>query len=33
VEADVLVKLAHAQMLGKKSEMDLTEGWLVANGY
>jgi riboflavin synthase len=34
VEADVLVKLAHAQMLAaKKPEMDLTEGWLVANGY
>jgi riboflavin synthase len=33
VEADVLVKLAHQQMLAKKSEMDLTEAWLVAAGY
>jgi riboflavin synthase len=33
VEADVLVKLAHAQMLAKKPEMDLSESWLVANGY
>jgi riboflavin synthase len=34
VEADVLVKLAHAQMLSaKKSEMELTESWLVSNGY
>jgi len=34
VEADVLVKLAHAQMLSeKKSDLDLTEAWLVANGY
>jgi riboflavin synthase alpha subunit len=39
VEADVLVKLAHAQMLQKqtepqkKPEMELTEAWLVANGY
>ena len=34
VEADVLVKLAHAQMLaGKKPELELTEAWLVANGY
>jgi riboflavin synthase len=34
VEADVLVKLAHAQMMeARKPEMDLTEGWLVANGY
>lgn len=34
VEADVLVKLAHAQMLAtKKPDMDITEGWLVANGY
>lgn len=32
VEADVLVKLAHAQMM-KKPELDLTEAWLVANGY
>ena len=33
VEADVLVKLAHAQLLAKKPEMDLTEAWLVASGY
>ncbi len=34
VEADVLVKLAHAQMIAqKKPEFDLTEAWLVANGY
>jgi riboflavin synthase len=34
VEADVLVKLAHAQMQEKKKpELDLTESWLVANGY
>jgi len=34
VEADVLVKLAHAQMLAKKKpELDLTEAWLVASGY
>jgi len=33
VEADVLVKLAHAQMMAKKPEMDLTEAWLVASGY
>jgi riboflavin synthase len=34
VEADVLVKLAHAQLLAqKKPEFDLTEPWLVANGY
>jgi hypothetical protein len=33
VEADVLVKLAHAQMLAKKPEMDLTAAWLVASGY
>ena len=34
VEADVLVKLAHAQMLTeKKPELELTEAWLVANGY
>ena len=31
VEADVLVKLAHAQMM-KKPELELTEAWLVANG-
>jgi riboflavin synthase len=34
VEADVLVKLAYQQMQSaKKSEFDLTEPWLVANGY
>ena len=34
VEADVLVKLAAMQMqAAKKPEMELTEGWLVANGY
>jgi riboflavin synthase len=34
VEADVLVKLAHAQMLTeKKPELELTEAWLVASGY
>jgi len=33
VEADVLVKLAHAQMLARRPEMDLTEAWLVASGY
>jgi riboflavin synthase len=34
VEADVLVKLAHAQMIAsKKPELDLTEAWLVAAGY
>lgn len=34
VEADVLVKLAHAQMqAAKKPEFDLTEAWLVASGY
>jgi riboflavin synthase len=34
VEADVMVKLAHAQLLAqKKPEMDLTEAWLVASGY
>jgi riboflavin synthase len=34
VEADVLVKLAHAQLLGaKKPEFELTEAWLVAGGY
>ncbi|MGD0628332.1 MAG: riboflavin synthase [Terracidiphilus sp.] len=34
VEADVLVKLAHAQMIAqKKPELELTEAWLVANGY
>ena len=34
VEADVLVKLAYQQMLStKKPDFDLTEDWLVANGY
>ena len=34
VEADVLVKLAYARMQAqKKPEMELTEAWLVANGY
>jgi riboflavin synthase len=34
IEADVLVKLAHAQMIAqKKPEFELTEAWLVANGY
>ncbi len=34
VEADVLVKLAYARMqTQKKPEMELTEAWLVANGY
>jgi riboflavin synthase len=34
VEADVLVKLAHAQMIAaKKPELELTEAWLVASGF
>ena len=34
VEADVLVKLAHAQMHAqKKPSLELTEAWLVASGY
>jgi len=34
IEADVLVKLAAMQMqAAMKPEFDLTEGWLVANGY
>jgi riboflavin synthase len=34
VEADVMVKLAHAQLLAqKKPELELTEAWLVASGY
>src|ERR1039457_3183558 len=34
VEADVLVKLAHAQMQAeKKPELELTEAWLVASGF
>jgi riboflavin synthase len=34
VEADVLVKLAHAEMQAqKKPDLELTEAWLVASGY
>ena len=34
IEADVLVKLAYQQMhSSKKPEFELTEAWLVANGY
>jgi riboflavin synthase len=34
VEADVLVKLAYTEMQArKKPEFDITETWLVANGY
>jgi riboflavin synthase len=34
IEADVLVKLADLQLQArKKPEFDLTEAWLVANGY
>lgn len=34
IEADVLVKLAYQQMNStKKPEFELTEAWLVANGY
>lgn len=34
VEADALVKLAHQEMQTKKrAQFDLTEAWLVANGY
>lgn len=34
IEADVLVKLAYAQMqTQKKAELELSEAWLVANGY
>lgn len=34
VEADVLVKLAYSQMqAANKAGMELTEAWLVANGY
>jgi riboflavin synthase len=34
VEADVLVKLAYARMLEeKKASMDLTEAWMVAEGF
>jgi riboflavin synthase len=34
VEADVLVKLAHTQLLAdRKPGLELTEAWLVASGY
>jgi riboflavin synthase len=34
VEADVLVKLAYQEMQSKKKpELELTQSWLVANGY
>ncbi|MDE3199689.1 MAG: riboflavin synthase [Acidobacteriota bacterium] len=33
VEGDVLVKLAAQQIAAKKSGFELTEDWLVANGY
>jgi len=34
VEADVLVKLAHQQLLASaRPKSDLTEAWLVAAGY
>jgi riboflavin synthase len=34
VEADVLVKLAHARMIAEtKPSFELTESWLVASGY
>jgi riboflavin synthase len=34
VEADVLVKLAHAQLIAqKRPELELTAAWLVASGY
>ena len=34
IEADVLVKLASSQLQGsKKPELELTEAWLVANGF
>jgi riboflavin synthase len=33
IEADVLVKLASAQMQAKRQEFELTEAGLVANGY
>lgn len=34
VEADVLVKLAHQQMqVRERYSFDLTESWLIANGY
>jgi riboflavin synthase len=34
IEADVLVKLAYARMLeDRKPELELTEAWLVAEGF
>ncbi len=34
IEADVLVKLTYARLQAKmKPELELTEGWLIANGY
>lgn len=33
VEADVLIKLAAQQTAAKKSDFELTEDWLVANGF
>ena len=33
VEADVLVKLAYQNLQAKAAEPELTEAWLVANGY
>jgi riboflavin synthase len=33
IEADVLVKLAAMQMQTKKTELELTAEWLVANGF
>jgi riboflavin synthase len=33
VEGDVVVKLAHQQLLARQSMADLTESWLVASGY
>ncbi len=33
IEADVLVKLAEAKLTEAKPEFDLSESWLVANGY
>lgn len=33
IEADVLVKLASVQAQAKKPDFELTESWLVANGY
>jgi len=34
IEADVLVKLAYSKLQAeKKAEFEITESWLVANGY